>query len=168
MFDDLFKIIQESGKQTVVENQDVPNEHNEGVMREAHTAIVDGLSTANTSGQLNSLVDSVQTGRAQSNPAVQRISDNFMGNIMQKFGLNGSAAASIAASIIPMVLGKVISRGQQGGGGLDLGSLISSFTQGNNTSANTGAGGGLGSKLGLDKDGDGDVDLGDLSKMFKG
>jgi hypothetical protein len=168
MFDDLFKMIQESGKETVVENQDVPNEHNEDVMREAHSAIVDGLRGSNDSGQLNSLVDSVQSGQPQSNPAVQRISDNFMGNIMQKFGINGSTAASIAASIIPMVLGKMVNRGQQGGNGLDLGGLLSSLTHGNNTTSNNGTTGGFGSKLGLDKDGDGDVDLNDLTKMFKG
>lgn len=173
MFDELFKMIQESGQQTVVENQEVPNEHNEDVMREAHSAIVSELgNTANSPEQVNSLLGSVQSGQAQSNPAVQRISDNFMGNIMQKFGLSSGTAASIASSIIPMVLGRMMNRGQQGGGGLDLGGLLSSLTNGGSsgTSMSGGLGnasGGIGSKLGLDKDGDGDVDLNDLTKMFK-
>jgi hypothetical protein len=172
MFDELFKMIQESGQQTVVENQDVPNEHNEDVMREAHSAIVNELSSVNSPEQANSLLGSVQSGQAQSNPAVQRISDNFMGNIMQKFGIGSGAAASIASSIIPMVLGRMLSKGQQsGGGGLDLGGLLSSLTNGSGASSlnrtSTNSSSGLGGKLGLDKDGDGDVDLNDLTKMFK-
>jgi len=170
MFDELFKMIQESGQQTVVNNQEVPNEHNEDVMREAHSAIVNELSSsANSPEQVNSLLGSVQSGQVESNPAVQRISDNFMGNIMQKFGLSSGTAASIASSIIPMVLGRMMSRGQQGGGGFDLGGLLSSLTNGGQSNSASPSGGlsGIGSKLGLDKDGDGDVDLNDLTKMFK-
>lgn len=164
--DELFKFIQESGKQSVVENENVPNEHNEDVMREAHNAIANGLSSNNSSGQLGDLLGSLQSGQPDSNPQVQRISNDFIGNITQKFGISGSTAASIASAVIPMVLGKVLGRAQQGGaGGFDLGSLISSFTQGGATGS-TGAAGGLAGKLGLDKDGDGDVDLNDLKKMF--
>jgi hypothetical protein len=64
--------------------------------------------------------------------------------------------------------------GQGGAGGFDLGGLIGSLTGGNlgggNQPSSGGLGGNLGSmgaKLGLDKDGDGDVDLNDLTKMFK-
>ncbi|MCF0063291.1 hypothetical protein MUK70_10060 [Dyadobacter chenwenxiniae] len=179
MLDELFNLIKQNGQQAVVENNEVPNEHNEAVMQEAQSSIVDGLSNIKEPDQVNSLFESVQSGHAESNPAVQQISNNFAGNIMQKFGINGGTAASIAAAIIPVVLAKMANRGGQGGaGGLDLGGLLGSLTGGrfgggnlggSNTSSG-GLGGNLGSmgaKLGLDKDGDGDVDLNDLTKMFK-
>ena len=174
MLDELFNLIKQNGQQAVVENSEVPNEHNEDVMQEAQSSIVDGLSNMKDPDQVNSLFESVQSGQAESNPAVQNISNNFAGNIMQKFGINGSTAASIASAIIPVVLAKMANRGGQGGaGGLDLGGLLGSLTGGKlggNTSSGGGLGGNLGSigaKLGLDKDGDGDVDLNDLTKMFK-
>jgi len=174
MLDELFNLIKQNGQQAVVENSEVPNEHNEDVMQEAQSSIVDGLSNIKDPDQVNSLFESVQSGQAESNPAVQNISNNFAGNIMQKFGINGSTAASIASAIIPVVLAKMANRGGQGGaGGLDLGGLLGSLTGGKlggNTSSGGGLGGNLGSmgaKLGLDKDGDGDVDLNDLTKMFK-
>ncbi|SKC03883.1 hypothetical protein [Dyadobacter psychrophilus] len=180
MLDELFNLIKQNGQQAVVENNEVPNEHNEAVMQEAQSSIVDGLSNIKEPDQVNSLFESVQNGQAESNPAVQQISNNFTGNIMQKFGINGSTAASIASAIIPVVLAKMANRGGQGGaGGLDLGGLLGSLTGGrfgggnlggSSTSSGGGLGGNLGSmgaKLGLDKDGDGDVDLNDLTKMFK-
>lgn len=175
MFDELFNLIKQNGQHAVVDNNEVPNEHNEAVMQEAQSSIVDGLSNMKEPDQVNSLFDSVRSGQTESNPAVQQISNNFSGNIMQKFGINGSTATAIASAIIPVVLSKMANRGTQGGaGGLDLGGLIGSLTGsklgGGNASSGGGLGGNLGSmgtKLGLDKDGDGDVDLNDLTKMFK-
>ena len=175
MLDELLNLIRQNGQQAVVENKDIPNEHNEAVMEEAQHSIVNGLSGVTDPNQLKGLFDSVKSGQTESNPAVQQISNDFMGNITQKFGINASTASSIAASLIPLVLGKLASGGGQGGaGGFDLGGLIGSLTRGNTAGGTTSSGGGLpgnlgsiGAKLGLDKDGDGDVDLNDLTKMFK-
>ena len=175
MFDELFDIIRQNGQQAVVENDAVPNVHNGAVMQEAQNSIVNGLSGLTDPAQRNSLFESVQNGQTESNPAVQQISNNFMGNIMQKFGINAGTAASIASALIPMVLSKLANKNSQGGaGGLDLGGLLGSLTGNNSAGVNMSPGGGLagnlggmGAKLGLDKDGDGDVDLNDLTKMFK-
>ena len=175
MFDQIFDMIRQSGQSTVIDNDQVPNEHNEDVLKEAHNAVVSGLENVKDTDQANGLFESVQSGSAQSNPAVQQISNNFMGSIMNKFGISSGAAASIAAALIPMVISKVVGRNnQQGGaGGFDLSGLLSGLTGGNAGGTNTTQSGGLGGtinsagkKLGLDKDGDGDVDLRDLSKMF--
>src|SRR5690606_14512918 len=135
-------------------------------------SVQNGLQNLAQSGELNALVEQARTGQQvdESHPAVQQISNNLSGNLIEKFGLNSGAAKGIAASIIPAILGKIFgNRGQ--GGGFDLSDLLSSFTGGNN--ANTGNAGGfqskvndIGSKLGLDKDKDGDVDLNDLKSLF--
>lgn len=181
MFEQLMQMIQQSGQQAVVENKEVPNENNDAILNEAQNTITSSLADLQNNGQLNTLMDSFQNdpAAAQSHPAVQNISNNFMGSIMEKFGLNKATAASIAAAIIPMVLSQVMNKGgsQQSGGGFDLGGLLSSLTGGNNTAAapgQQGQGGGimdtlsnLGAKFGMDKDGDGDVDMNDITKMIK-
>jgi hypothetical protein len=175
MLNELFDLIRQNGQQAVVENDAVPNEHNEAVMQQAQDSIVNGLSGMTEPAQVNSLFESVKSGEAENNPAVQQISNNFTGNIMQKFGLDASTAASIASSLIPLVLSRMANKGGQGGtGGFDLGGLIGSLAGGGLTGGNNTAGGGLGgsissmgAKLGLDKDGDGDVDLNDLGRMFR-
>lgn len=181
MFEQLMQMIQQSGQQAVVENTEVPNENNDAILNEAQQSITSGLQGLASSGQLNSLMESGQSAeQVAAHPAVQNISNNFMGSIMEKFGLNKGTAATIAAAIIPMVLSKMMNKGgaaQQGGGGFDLGGLLSSLTGGSGASAQQGqqqAGGGgimdtlsnLGAKFGMDKDGDGDVDMSDLSKMI--
>lgn len=178
MLDQLMQLIQQSGQQSVVENNEVPNENNDAILNEAQQSITSGLQDLASTGQLNTLMDSVQNGQpATDHPAVQNISNNFMGSIMEKFGLNKGTAATIAAAIIPMVLSKMMNKGgaQQGSGGFDLGGLLSSLTGGGNAAPAQGQQGGggimdtissIGAKFGMDKDGDGDVDLNDLGKMI--
>lgn len=157
-----------------MENTEVPNEYNDAVLNEAQQSITSGLQGLADTGELNNLVSAAQNGeQVTEHPAVQDISNNFMGSIMQKFGLNKGTAAAIAAAVIPMVLSKVMNKNsnQQGGGGFDLGGLLSSLTGGGQGQQ---SGGGLmgnlsniGAKMGLDRDGDGDVDLNDLSSLIK-
>lgn len=173
MFEQLMQMIQGAGKQSVVENTEVPNEHNEAIMQEAHNAIANGLQQVAASGDVNQFAQNPQA--LADHPAMQNVSGNFMGSIMQKFGLSQGAASGIAASLIPMVMSKITSgqqAGAQGGGGFNLGGLLSSFT-GRGAAQPGQAGGGImdslssiGAKLGLDKDGDGDVDLNDLKKLI--
>ena len=173
MLDQLFQMIQESSQQAVIHNTDVPNEHNEAVMQEAQNAIINGLSSMAASGQINGLLDDAGNGRAMdvAHPAVQQISNSFMGGIMEKFGINSKTAASIAAIIIPMVLSKMMNKGQQTqGNGFDLGGLLSSLAGGAQQGASTNGGimdvaSSIGAKLGFDKDGDGGVDMSELAKM---
>ena len=181
MLEQLMQLIQQSGQQPVVDNTEVPNEHNEAILNEAQQSITSGLQGLASTGELNTLMESAQNEeQVAAHPAVQNISNNFMGSIMEKFGLNKGTAAMIASAVIPMVLSKMMNKGgggqQSSGGGFDLGGLLSSLTgggQGQQQQQSSGGGGlmdslsNIGAKMGLDKDGDGDVDLGDLSKLIK-
>jgi hypothetical protein len=171
MFEQLMQLVRESGQQSVVANPEVPNEHNEAVMHEATSSIagsVQNLMQTEGPGAVQSLVEDAQNGNTN-NPHVQQVSNHFAGNLIQKFGLNSGAAQSIAASLIPMVLGRLAGGGN--GGGFNIGNILGSLTGGGaHTSSSGGALGGLsslGAKFGLDKDGDGDVDLSDLGSLLK-
>ena len=149
MLDDLMKMLQSSGQESVINNAAIPNEHNDGVLQAAGGSIMDTIKGMIANGQGD------QVAQLASNPnsaASQTMQNGFVENIMQKFGIGGDAAKGIAASLIPMVLSKLSQGDAQGGaaaGGLNLSSITSML-----------------GKTGLDKDGDGDVDLKDITKMF--
>ncbi len=174
MLDQLMQLIQQSGQQSVVENQEVPNAQNGEVLNEAQNSIFRGLQELQTSGQMNNLLEAFQNdpNALQNNTSVQNISNQFVGNLTEKLGISKATAGSIAASIIPAVLGKILGgNNQQQKDGFDLGGLLSSLTGNSaNPTGNSGLMGtinSIGTKLGLDKDGDGDVDMNDLSKLIR-
>ncbi|SDG88327.1 hypothetical protein [Chitinophaga filiformis] len=168
MFEQLTQLIQQSGLQSVINNPEVPNEHNDAVIAEAQNSIL------STFGQLNANGETQQVNEALASadhPVTQNIQQNFAGNIMEKFGINSATATSIAATLIPTVLNAIKGGGGTSGatGGLNIQDILSSL------GGNSGFGSGniqssinsIGGKLGLDKDGDGDVDLNDITKMFR-
>lgn len=162
MLQELFNLVKEHATAAVVNNPAVPDEHNEAVMQEASSSIMSSLQGLVQNGNLSELTNMLQSGGQH--PAMQEAQNNFIGNIMQKFGIDGGAAQSIAASLIPAAMNSLTNKVANNNGGLDLGNIMSSLGSGNfnmNELSNIGA------KLGLDKDGDGDVDLNDLTKMFK-
>ncbi len=141
MIDELMKMLQNSGQESVINNPEVPNEHNDGVLASAENSIMDTIKSMMASGQ----ADDVSKLADPSNPAAQQLQSGFVQNIMDKFGIKGDTANNIASTLIPQVLSKL----NQGGQGFDFNSISSVL-----------------SKSGLDKDGDGDVDLGDIKKMI--
>lgn len=168
MLEELMNMVRQFGHSTVVENPAVPNEHNEDVLKEAGSSIFSGLQQSAENGDTDAITGMLQ-GDAN-HPAVARVQQSFAEKISQKFGIDGSAAKGLAAGLIPSVLRSLLKRpGQGSGSGLSLQSIISSLTGGG---ANAGAQqhpgmlSTLGAKLGLDRDGDGDVDIADLTGMM--
>lgn len=144
MLEELMNIIQSKGQNTVIQNPDVPNEHNDAVLQSAGGSIMDTIKGMIASGQGDQVR---QLSENPGHPAAQQMQQNFADNIMQQFGINGGAAKGIAASLIPSVLAQL--KGADNGAGFNLSSISPML-----------------GKTGLDKDGDGDVDLKDVTKMF--
>jgi hypothetical protein len=166
MLEQLTQLIQKSGLQSVTNNPDVPNQHNEGILDEAKNAILSVFGKLSASGQTQQVNDALAN---PDHPAAQEIQQNFASSIAQKFGLSGAAVSGIAASLIPSALAAIKgsspanAAGGTSSGGFNIHDILQSFAGGNikDTINN------IGGKLGLDKDGDGDVDLDDVTKMFK-
>lgn len=174
MFEQFTQLIQQSGLQSVINNPEVPNEHNDGVIAEAQSTILSTFSQLQANGETQQVNEALESA---DHPVAQNIQQNFAGNIMEKFGINGATAASIASVLIPTVL-NAMKGGQQGGGagnGFNIQDILASLGGGNPAGGLGNLGGGniqntinnIGGKFGLDKDGDGDVDLNDLTKMFR-
>jgi|GEM_PF-1177412 len=165
----LFDLIKSQAESYLNQQSAIPSGQNDQILEEAQHTVVNGLQSMSP-GQLEMLNEAAASGTLDaSNPQVQGISGNFAENIARKLGLDGSTAQSIAASIIPMILGKVAGKGT---GGFNLEQILGNLTGNKPASGEQQNSGildqlsGIGRQLGLDKDGDGDVDLDDLKKMF--
>lgn len=168
MLDQLIQLVRENAQDTVVANPAVPNEQNDAVIGEATHSIASGLQDALANGNVKEVMGLFNSnGQIDSqNPVVNNISGNLISSLTQKFNLNGGTAASIAGSLIPAVLGSLVKKtNDPSNSGFSLDSIFSSLTGGSTNGMNLG---GLLGKFagGLDKDGDGDVDVQDLVGMI--
>lgn len=168
MLDQLVQLVRESAQDTVVANPSIPNEQNDAVIGEASHSIVSGLQEALASGNVKDVMGLFNSNGQvdNSNPVVNNISGNLISSLTEKFNLNGSTAAAIAGSLIPSVLGSLVKKtNDPNDNGFSLDGIFSSLTGGSTQGLNLG---GLLGKFagGLDKDGDGDVDLQDMVGMI--
>ena len=166
MLEQLLNLVKEQAQGPVVDNPAVPNDQNDAVIHAATASIASGLqeeiANGNTS-QVLSLLGGAGAAPDPQNPVVNRISGNFVDTLLQKFNLDAGAAKQIAGTLIPSVLGSLVNKtNNPNDNSFNLQSILNSLTggkaQGLDLSGILGrlAGGGL------DKDGDGDVDLQDL------
>lgn len=138
MLEVLQGLIQQAGQGAVVQNPEVPNEHNEDVMSEVMQGLMGGLSNqANSQGGLGSLIGLLggsagnNSGSLMSNPIVSNIAQSVIGNLMEKFGLSNSAAAGVVGDMLPSVLGGLIDKtNDPNDNSIDLGSLLGGITGG--------------------------------------
>lgn len=165
MLEQLLNLVKEQAQDPVVNNPAVPNEQNDAVINAATASIASGLQEEIANGNASQVVNLLGGGAASDpqNPVVNRISGNFVDTLLQKFNLDSGAAKQIAGTLIPSVLGSLVRKtNDPGDNSFNLQSILNSLTggkaQGMDLSGILGrlAGGGL------DKDGDGDVDLQDL------
>lgn len=168
MLDQLVQLVRDSAQESVVANPAIPNEQNDAVIGEASHTIASGLQEALASGNVKDVMGLFNSNGQvdNSNPVVNNISGNLISSLTEKFNLNGSSAAAIAGSLIPSVLGSLVKKtNDPSDNGFSLDGIFSSLTGGSSQGLN------LGSLLGkfaggLDKDGDGDVDLQDMVGMI--
>lgn len=170
MLEQLLNLVKENAGEAVVNNPAVPNEQNEGILQEAVSSITGGLKDQLAGGGAQDVLKTLggQAGAAAGNPVVDNISEKFITNIVEKFGVNPQTAQSIASSVIPAVMGSLVNKtNDPNDSSFDLGGILSHLSGGKTSGLNLG---GILQSLsgGLDKDHDGDVDLGDIAGMFTG
>lgn len=173
MLEVLQGLIQQAGQSAVVQNNDVPNEQNEGVMSEVMQSLLGGLGNqAQSQGGIGSLLGLLTGGGNQqggsgmmSNPIVASIAQSVIGNIMSKFGLSNSAASGVVASMLPSVLGGLISKvNDPNDSSVDVSSVMSTVTGGKTNGIDFGSllSGGAAAMA------DGKLDMSDLMNLASG
>jgi hypothetical protein len=173
MLEQLANLVKQFSGDAVVNNPDIPNEHNENVMAEATSSISGGLQNAIAGGGLQNVLGLLTGGGGNGgsgimgNSLVQSMVGSFAGKLLSKYGISPQIAGPLATSLIPKVLNGLISKtndsndssfnlqgilssltgqgGQQqaGGGGFDIAGILSSLTGGGQQQQQAQSGGGL-------------------------
>lgn len=155
MLKELFDLVKSHATDSVINNPDVPNEHNDDVVAEATNTVASGLRNVVAGGGVQSLLSLFGSGKSDkksllSNPIVSMMMGHFAGKLMNKFNMNNTQANNVSGSLIPNVLGSLINKTNDGGSsGFSLEKLLGSITgnKSEDSTSDQGSGGGLGDML---------------------
>lgn len=171
MFEQLTQLVQQYGGDAVVNNNAIPNEHNEAVMAETGNSIFAGLQKIASEGGAEKLAGLFNGSSPidNSNPVVQQISQQLTGSLGEKFGLSSADSSNVASSMIPQVLNSLVNKAKDpNDGSFQISDIINSIS-GNSSQAS-----GImdtiskyGMQFGLDQNADGKVDVADVLVVTK-
>jgi uncharacterized protein YidB (DUF937 family) len=170
MLENLLNLVKQQAGSSIINNPAIPNEKNDEAVAVAGQSITGGLQQLLSQGGIKDVL-SMFSGKQEidsSNPAVQQVSGNVVQNLMDKLGLDQQQAGSVAGGLVPDVLKKLVSKtNDPNDNSFDIQSIFNSLSGGGTSGVNVQ---GLLNKFkgGLDQDGDGDVDLQDLTAAFSG
>ena len=173
MLETLMNLVQQQSGQAVINNPAIPNSQNDNVMQTIASSILGGLGQQAQGGGLGNLLGMVVNGgNVQQSPVTQGVQQHVEQNLMEKLGISPQVAMSVAASVVPMVLSKLMHKASDpndssvdgnsilgaatGNQGIDwMGAASSAMADGKldmndlmRVVGNQGGGGGLGSMLG--------------------
>lgn len=158
MLDKIFDIVRQFGQDSVVNNPEVPNEHNEEVMADATKTIASGFQNVMAGGGFQNILDLFKgggnsgagsgggIGSLLKNPMVTMMIGYFISKLVSKYRMSPSAASSVANSLIPNSLNGLIGQtNDPNNAGFTLDGLIGSLTGGGQQAAesNNDSGGGF-------------------------
>lgn len=113
MLDQLMNLIQESSQEAVVNNPAVPNEHNGAVMQLAGNSVMSTLQQMMAGGQANEVLGLFGSNATdiENSPVTNQIQQNFTESAAGKFGIPPGALKALAAVVVPLILSKMIRKG---------------------------------------------------------
>ncbi|WP_199135994.1 hypothetical protein [Pedobacter sp. ASV12] len=106
MLENLNELVRENAQDAVVNNSEIPNEHNEAVIEAASGSIFESLKAQVTSGNLSGLADIFNGGNAEGSAVAAQASGSFVDKL-SGLGINAETAKNVASSIIPSIIGKL-------------------------------------------------------------
>lgn len=170
MLDQLTNLVKQYAGDAVINNPAIPNDKNDAVINEASNSIVGGLKNILSSGNAQDILNMFSGRQSVTNsPVTANISGGLIQNLMDKFGINHTAASGVAGKLVPNVMQSMVNKtNDPNDKSFDIQGIFNSLSGGSTSGFNVQA---LLNKLkgvGLDKDGDGDVDLQDLMKLIPG
>ncbi|TCD12554.1 DUF937 domain-containing protein [Pedobacter frigidisoli] len=106
MLENLNQLVRENVQDAVINNSEIPNEQNEEVIQAASTSIFDTLKDQLSTGNVGAVADAFNSGNAENSAVAQQAAGSFTDKLAG-LGINAETAKSIAASVIPMIVGKL-------------------------------------------------------------
>lgn len=120
MLDQLKELVREHAQEAIFKNSDVPDNKNEEAVEATSSSILEVIKDKVSSGNIKDILSSGQDS-TQSHLGGDII-QNLTGKL-EGLGISGSSAQSIASSIIPVILSKVLNTGK-GGSSLNIQDLV--------------------------------------------
>ena len=120
MLEQIFNIVKQLGQKSVVDNPEVPNEHNQEVLAEATNTIAGGFQNVIAGGGLQNVLDLFKRGGNNNktasgglggllkNPIVTMMVGYFISKLVNKFKMNPSSASNVASNLIPGSINNLI------------------------------------------------------------
>jgi hypothetical protein len=141
MLEELFNLVKNSAGDAVINNPDVPNEHNDAVVAEATNTVASGLRNMVAGGGLENILslfkNQGQQGNSKSllsNPVVNMMVGHFAGKLMNNFNMGGKQASNVASSLIPDVISNLINKtNDPNNSNFSIEGLLNSITGGQST-----------------------------------
>ena len=163
MFDQIVSLIKSATHEAVNAHQDVPNEKADIIAEEASHSILGDLENGLKGGSVTDILGmlSGKNSNVEANATTQQMTGNFANNLTQKLGISSATASSLGASIIPAVLSKLTGKiNDPSDNSFDLQGIVNQLTGGKTA--------GVDLKSILDRNGDGEINLGDAMALFTG
>ncbi len=133
MLEQLFNLVKDESQNEIINNPAIPNEMNNHAVGLATESVFSGLQNALANGGLQDVLSifNGNSNNSSSNPIVGGIANNLVKSLMSKFGIDSTMAQNIAASLIPTILGKLVSRtNDPSDNGFDINGIIGALTGG--------------------------------------
>jgi len=135
MLKELFDLVKGQATDTVINNPDVPNQHNNDVVAEATNTVASGLRNLVAGGGLQSVLALFGGGTNKksllSNPIISMMMGHFASKLMNKFNMNSSQANDLSGHLIPNVMGTLINKSNDpNDSSFSLEKLLASITGG--------------------------------------
>jgi hypothetical protein len=140
MFDELLKLVSNESGEQIINNPQIPNEQNDTAVETTTSTIMDTLKGQIASGNGADVLSLLggQSG-VQGNPLVGNLTSNVTNSLMDKLGVSIPVAKQIAASLVPVVIGKLVNRtNDPNDNGFDINSIFGSLTGGKSDQFNLG------------------------------
>jgi hypothetical protein len=142
MLEQIINLVKQFGKKTVIENKDIPNEHNEDILADATKTIGNGFQHLMAGGGFQNILDLFKGGQKTTgggiggllkNPIVSMMIGYFVSKLVKNYKLSPAAASNVGNKLIPDVLGTLINRTtshEPENDAFDFNDLIGSLTGG--------------------------------------
>lgn len=171
MLEQLEQLVQQFGADSVIKNEEIPNEQNNAVLKETSNSIFSSLQKIANQGDLSQIAGLLQGKDIdKNNPAVQEITNQVSNSLTQKLGLSTDVASGAATTMIPQILSTLIGKANDPkDNSLNISEILNSLT-GNGSAEQAGimeAISTYGVHFGLDQNADGKVDLDDAIELTK-
>jgi len=111
MFENLLELVKQNAGDAIVNNNQIPNEHNDAVIKTSAESIMSSLQNQASGGNLQNIMSLFSNGGSlQNNPIVNNIGQNTISDLMTKHGISENVAQGVVSSLIPVVMNQLVQK----------------------------------------------------------